>query len=187
MIIFTQNALKYLLTIFTSRISPICRKNYSKIPNTISKHNGVKHLKHQILTLDVKIWCWTSIWRFLTSNINFWRPKSNIWRPTSIFDVLRQIWRQYLMSSINIWCWTSNIWCWTSNIWCWTSNIWCCTSNIWCQTSNIDKGRQILMPDVKNHQIDVQHQNLTPYVNIWHYRCFTPVWAITCSGVFFTK
>ena len=136
---------------------------------------GSKHLKHQILTLDVKIWCWTSIWRFLTSNINFWRPKSNIWRPTSIFDVLRQIWRQYLMSSINIWCWTSNIWCWTSNIWCWTSNIWCCTSNIWCQTSNIDKGRQILMPDVKNHQIDVQHQNLTPYVNIWHYRCFTPL------------
>ena len=138
---------------------------------------GSKHLKHQILTLDVKIWCWTSIWRFLTSNINFWRPKSNIWRPTSIFDVLRQIWRQYLMSSINIWCWTSNIWCWTSNIWCWTSNIWCCTSNIWCQTSNIDKGRQILMPDVKNHQIDVQHQNLTPYVKFWCFRCFTPIRA----------
>ena len=99
---------------------------------TIISNIGVKHLKRQILTLDVKIWCWTSIWRFLTSNINFWRPKSNIWRPTSIFDVLRQIWRQYLMSSINIWCWTSNIWCWTSNI-----------------DARFDVGRQKLMLDVK--------------------------------------
>ena len=101
--------------------------------------NGVKHLKHQILTLDVKIWCWTSIWRFLTSNINFWRPKSNIWRPTSIFDVLRQIWHQYLTSNIKYL--TSNIkyLMFSIKYWCWTLNI----------DAKFDVGRQKLMLDVK--------------------------------------
>ena len=84
---------------------------------------GSKHLKRQILTLDVKIWCWTSIWRFLTSNINFWRPTSNL---ASIFDVQHQylmlnikylmldvkylmLHIKYLMPDVKYWQGTSNI------------------------------------------------------------------------------
>ena len=117
---------------------PVCKTVSVSFIKAI-RGSGVKHLKHQILTLDVKIWCWTSIWRFLTSSINFWRPKSNIWRPTSIFDVLRQIWHQYLTSNIKYL--TSNIkyLMFSIKYWCWTSNI----------DAKFDVGRQKLMLDVK--------------------------------------
>ena len=94
----------------------------------------------------------------MTSNINFWRPTSNL---ASIFDVQHQIFdvqHQILMLDIKYW------------------------RQIWRRTSKIDVGRQIfdlgrqkLMLDVKNRQIDVQHQILTSKVNIWCFRCFTPL------------
>ena len=117
-------------------------------------------------------------------NVKYWHRASNFdvgrqfdgfWRPASIFDVPCQ----YLTSGIkylmcNIKYLTSNIKYLTSNIKYWRQ--------IWRRTSKIDVGRQIfdlgrqkLMLDVKNRQIDVQHQIFTSKVNIWCFRCFTPL------------
>ena len=83
---------------------------------------------------NIKYWLWTS-------KFDAGRQFDGFWRPTSIFDVLSQIFdvqHQFLTSYVK-----SGI-----NIWRPTSNIWRPTSNIWCSASNIDAGHQILTPDL---------------------------------------